>query len=124
MDDNRTFPHELSHLEDIVIVLGISGGVRHGAQDGAAALLRDGQLVAAIEEERLLGMKHAVGLLPEKAIRACLQVAGTSLKDVDLVATHGESYPDYEDVLGRWFRMNFAHCPPIRKYNHHLAHCA
>jgi carbamoyltransferase len=102
----------------------MSGGVRHGAQDGAAALLRDGQLVAAIEEERLLTMKHAVGLLPERAIRACLKVAGIGIQHVDLVATHGESYPDYEEVLGRWFRMNFGYCPPIRKYNHHLAHCA
>lgn len=107
-----------------MIVLGISGGVRQGAQDGAAALLVDGQLVAAIEEERLLGMKHAVGLLPEKAIKACLKTAGISLSDVNVVATHGEGYADYEEVLGRWFRMNFGHCPPVRRYNHHLAHCA
>ena len=42
----------------------------HG--DASAALLRDGQLVAALEEERLNRIKHWAGL-PVLAAKACLQ---------------------------------------------------
>ena len=41
-------------------ILGISGGVKVGNQEGAAALLVDGRLVAAAEEERLVGISAAV----------------------------------------------------------------
>src|ERR1700732_4749389 len=44
----------------------------HG--DAAAALLRDGQLVAAVEEERLNRIKHWAGL-PVLAAKACLEGA-------------------------------------------------
>src|SRR5258708_34909710 len=42
----------------------------HG--DASAAMLRDGQLVAALEEERLNRIKHWAGL-PLQAAKACLQ---------------------------------------------------
>ena len=44
----------------------------HG--DASAALLRDGQLVAALEEERLNRIKHWAGL-PVLAAKACLEGA-------------------------------------------------
>jgi predicted NodU family carbamoyl transferase len=34
-----------------VYVIGISSGIKHGHHDGAAVLLKDGQLIAAAEEE-------------------------------------------------------------------------
>jgi len=49
-------------------ILGINAF--HG--DASAALLRDGQLVAAVEEERLNRIKHWAGL-PLLAAKACLQ---------------------------------------------------
>ena len=50
-------------------VLGINA--YHG--DVSAALLRDGELVAAVEEERFTRVKHAAGF-PRHAIAACLAV--------------------------------------------------
>ena len=54
-----------------LIVLGINA--YHG--DVSAALLRDGELVAAVEEERFRRVKHSAGF-PRDAIRACLGMAG------------------------------------------------
>ncbi len=55
----------------------------HG--DSSAALIKDGVLLAAIEEERLRRVKHWAGL-PTEAIRFCLEEAGIELKDVDHIA--------------------------------------
>ncbi|OEZ64196.1 decarbamoylnovobiocin carbamoyltransferase [Duganella sp. HH105] len=53
--------------------------------DAAAVLMVDGEVVAAIEEERLTRRKHT-GKLPLRAMRACLEIAGCSGGDVDLFA--------------------------------------
>ena len=57
--------------------------------DACAVLMRDGQLVAAFEEERLNRLKHA-NCFPVRAIRACLAAGGlTSLDEVDQIGVHG-----------------------------------
>ena len=55
----------------------------HG--DVAAAVLRDGQLVAALEEERFCRIKHVAGF-PERAIGRGLEMAGATPADVDVWA--------------------------------------
>ncbi|MDB4875810.1 MAG: putative carbamoyl transferase, NodU family [Gemmatimonadetes bacterium] len=62
-------------------VLGINA--YHG--DVAAVLLRDGQLVAALEEERFRRVKHCAGF-PTNAIRKCLEIGGIKGSDVAHVA--------------------------------------
>ena len=52
--------------------------------DAAAALLHDGVLVAAAEEERFTRVKHDYGF-PAKAIDFCLQQAGITGHDLDYV---------------------------------------
>jgi carbamoyltransferase len=52
--------------------------------DSAAALIKDGELVAAAEEERFSRKKHHSGF-PYKAIEFCLDQAGIKLKDVEHV---------------------------------------
>lgn len=52
--------------------------------DSAAALIKDGKLVAAAEEERFSRVKHHSGF-PYKAIQFCLDQAGITLKDVEHV---------------------------------------
>lgn len=54
-------------------------------RDAAAALVHDGQIVAAAEEERFVRTKH-VSALPVHAIRYCLKEAGLRLSDVHAVA--------------------------------------
>ena len=64
-----------------MLILGINA--YHG--DVSAALLRDGHLVAAVEEERFRRVKHWAGF-PEQAIAACLSMAGARAHDVDVFA--------------------------------------
>lgn len=52
--------------------------------DSAATLIKDGEIVAAIEEERFSRKKHHSGF-PYKAIQFCLDYAGITLKDVEHV---------------------------------------
>ena len=52
--------------------------------DSAASLIKDGQLVAAVEEERFSRVKHHSGF-PFRAIKFCLDHAGITLKDVEHV---------------------------------------
>jgi carbamoyltransferase len=59
-------------------ILGINA--YHG--DAAAAIVRDGQLVAAAEEERFNRRKHCAGF-PTEALRYCLQAAGIEISAVD-----------------------------------------
>jgi carbamoyltransferase len=66
-----------------MIVLGLNAF--HG--DSAAALVRDGVLVAAAEEERFRRVKHWAGF-PADSIAYCLREAGVSLADVQHVAVN------------------------------------
>jgi len=61
-------------------ILGINA--YHG--DAAAAIVKDGRLIAAVEEERFNRFKHSAGF-PEQAIRYCLDAAGITLADLDHV---------------------------------------
>jgi carbamoyltransferase len=105
-------------------ILGISGGVLAGNQDGAAALLVDGKLVAAVEEERFTGLKFANGLLPKHAAAYCLKAAGLGVRDLDWVVFPGATYTGFEDILKRYFGFHFGAAPQIKLVDHHTAHAA
>jgi len=68
-------------------ILGINA--YHG--NASAAILCDGKLIAAVEEERFNRVKYAAGF-PVAAIRYCLQAAGIALKDVQHVAVPRNPY--------------------------------
>jgi carbamoyltransferase len=55
----------------------------HG--DVSAVLVRDGRLIAAIEEERFRRIKHVAGF-PDRAIAECLRMGGLDGRDVDVFA--------------------------------------
>ena len=61
-------------------ILGISAFYH----DAAACLVVDGEIVAAAQEERFTRRKHDPGF-PAHAARYCLQEAGTSVEDLDVV---------------------------------------
>ncbi|HKQ75618.1 MAG TPA: carbamoyltransferase C-terminal domain-containing protein [Blastocatellia bacterium] len=66
-------------------ILGISGHQR----DAASALIKDGRVIAAIEEEKLVRVKRIgisqCGGLPYEAIGYCLESAGIGIDDIDYV---------------------------------------
>src|SRR3974390_2705661 len=76
--------------------------------DSAAALVRDGMLVAAVEEERFRRIKHWAGF-PERAIDYCLREAGVDLCDVDHVAVNQHSRAN----VGRKLAHVLSHRPSL-----------
>ena len=62
-----------------MLILGLSN-----MRDAAAALVENGRVIAAAEEERFVRIKH-VTALPIQAIRYCLRAAGLRLCDLDAV---------------------------------------
>ncbi len=66
--------------------------------DSAAALLRDGELVAAAHEERFSRKRHDAGI-PVRATRYCLEEAGLSMEDVDHVVFYDKPLIKFERIL-------------------------
>src|SRR5712691_3206752 len=64
-----------------MLILGLNA--YHG--DVSAALVKDGALVAAVEEERFRRVKHWAGF-PDASIGACLAMAGADASDIDAFA--------------------------------------
>lgn len=90
-----------------MIVLGIHGGSKRDDEDNrfgfkmhdsAAILLRDGQILSAIEEERLNRIKHT-NCFPVSAIKYCLKENGITLADVDRIAIN--SAEQTVDILAK-----------------------
>ncbi len=78
-----------------MLILGIHAGMNRfeeeddyesfALHDSAAVLIRDGEVVTGIEEERLDRIKHS-NCFPVRAIQFCLECSKCSLEDVDLIA--------------------------------------
>ena len=62
-------------------------GLSFGLHDAAAAVIVDGEIVAAVEEERLSRKKHDPSF-PAGAIDSCLAIAGLEAADIDGVCFH------------------------------------
>jgi carbamoyltransferase len=111
--------------------------------DSAAALIVDGKLVAAAEQERFSRKKHT-GAFPAEAIQFCLSTAGLAIDDIDEIA-HGFDYSPFRQLYSmdpdssRLYSTVFSkeafvkqvqrHFPDfdeerVRPVNHHLAHAA
>ena len=75
-------------------ILGISAFYH----DSAAALVVDGDIVAAAQEERFTRIKHDSSF-PQNAVRACLDIGGITLDDVDYVAFYDKPFLKFERLL-------------------------
>lgn len=73
-------------------------GVSCFYHDAAAALLKDGELVAAAEEERFSRLKHDFGF-PNRAIDFCLKKGGISPQDLDYVVFYEKPFVKFERIL-------------------------
>lgn len=83
-----------------MIILGINA--YHA--NASAAILVDGCLIAAVEEERLNRVKYAAGL-PYRAIRYCLEAGGVTLSEVDHIAIPRDPWARFGTKLSFAMRM-------------------
>jgi carbamoyltransferase len=75
-------------------ILGISAFYH----DSAAALLRDGEIVAAAQEERFTRKKHDAGF-PKRAVEFCLGRAGISARDLDYVSFYDKPILKFDRLM-------------------------
>jgi len=73
-------------------------GISAFYHDSAVALVADGEIVAAAQEERFTRKKHDAGF-PRHALEYCLAEAGVSLDQVDLVAFYDKPFLKFERLL-------------------------
>lgn len=66
--------------------------------DSAACLVRDGDIVAAAQEERFTRKKHD-SEFPKNAIEFCLRQGGIGIEDIDLVAFYDKPFLKFERIL-------------------------
>ncbi len=66
--------------------------------DAAAALLQDGKLIAASEEERFSRIKHDFGF-PHLAIKFCLESGGIQAGDLDYVVFYEKPFRKFDRIL-------------------------
>ena len=73
-------------------------GVSAFYHDSAAALLRDGDVLAAAQEERFTRKKHDPRF-PARAVRYCLDEAGITIDDLDMVVFYDKPLVKFERLL-------------------------
>jgi carbamoyltransferase len=127
-------------------ILGISANYH----DAACCLLRDGELIAAAEEERFSRVKHDPRL-PWQAVRFCLEQSGITLSEVDCVAYYENPVkklsrqiwmtlhqdasditrrkflillPDRIDRVERQIRRMLGYTGRLEIFDHHQSHAA
>jgi len=81
-----------------VNILGISAYYH----DAAAALVNDGRIVAAAQEERFTRKKHDAGF-PRNAVQYCLQEGGVRAQDLDAVVFYDKPFLKFERILETYF---------------------
>jgi carbamoyltransferase len=79
-------------------ILGISAFYH----DSAAAIIRDGEVLAAAQEERFTRKKHDASF-PIQAIRYCLNYAGCSINDLDAVVFYEKPLLKFERLLETYY---------------------
>lgn len=108
-----------------MIILGVNA--YHG--DAGAALVVDGQLMAAVEEERFNRVKHWAGL-PVQSMRYCLNAAGLSIDQVDhLAISRNPRAHLYQKILFalsrrpdfRWIHDRVANAVRVRNLRENVA---
>lgn len=125
-------------------------GINAYHADSSAALLKNGEVIYATEEERFERIKHWAGL-PLKSIKYCLDAEGISIQDIDSICIGRDPKAKLFNKLAylakrpksaigmfqqRFSNRNdlgnieneissyFGHCPQIKYIEHHRAHLA
>ncbi|MFH1460600.1 MAG: carbamoyltransferase C-terminal domain-containing protein [Candidatus Omnitrophota bacterium] len=88
-------------------ILGVGPSMFH---DPAAALIIDGEVVAAAEEERFIREKHACNKLPIQAIKYCLDFAKITAEDIDVIAFPWSAQL-YHQLKFNYFWRKILHSP-------------
>ena len=117
-----------------VKILGMIGNPGTDCHNSSAAIVVDGKVIAAAEQERFSRRKHATGEAPYEAIQFCLNEARLSLDEIDAIAISWEPdnvHPTLTDsekkeIMKKLFPKNFflyqKDILPCKYVKHHISH--
>src|SRR6185436_1593301 len=97
-------PGPYHHTEDYSSIFALENflmnilGISAFYHDSAAALVQDGKIVAAAQEERFTRKKHDPGF-PSNAVDYCLKAGGITLDEVDHIAFYDKPLLKFERLL-------------------------
>lgn len=101
-------------MSESIYILGISAFYH----DSAACLVKDGEIIAAAQEERFTRKKHDFAF-PSQAVAYCLKEAGIAIAEVDYVAFYEKPFIKFERLLFTYLRYapvgiaSFLHAMPM-----------
>src|ERR1700730_7020686 len=72
--------------------------------DSAAALVRDGEVIAAAQEARFSRLRHGSGF-PAHAVGYCLREGGIPLKDVNYIVFYDKPFLKFERLLETYLAL-------------------
>lgn len=116
-------------------------GLNVSNHDSSACLLKNGEIISFIEQERISRNKIALGEAPIDALKVCLEKENISLEDVEAIGVgmdwsyRKEQYKEPKTESDKYLRFNNPDWylpqsifgekrPPIYPIRHHLAHAA
>ncbi|MED4012954.1 carbamoyltransferase C-terminal domain-containing protein [Priestia aryabhattai] len=104
--------------------------------DASACLIKDGNILSFVEEERFTEVRHAYDTMPHNAIQYCLDTEGITIDDIDLIANGWDCITFMKDrgveysselfikQLIPKSKFNYIKTPEVIFVSHHLAHAA
>lgn len=87
-------------------ILGLTAPI---SENTSACIFKSGELIAFSEDERFVGIKHAPRMVPQKAIKYCLEQANLSIDDINYIAIgYNNAFKGlYKNVVSNLKERNF-----------------
>jgi carbamoyltransferase len=79
-------------------------GISAYFHDSAAALICNGEIIAAVQEERFTRIKNDSGF-PTNAIKFCLQFGDLKLEDIDYIVYYEKPFLKFERILETFYAV-------------------
>ena len=70
--------------------------------DSGACLLKDGEIIAAVQEERFTRIKHDSNF-PTQSIRYCLKLLNLDIAQIDYIVFYDKPFLKFERILETYF---------------------
>jgi len=103
-------------------ILGLHSSFTATSHDSSATLVHDGNVVGAIEEERISRKKTSAGNPPSNAIRELLECNSLKISDIDLCVSDGTTVPDMSRRVSTWLEYEFGYSPKLTLIPQPVAH--
>ena len=104
------------------LVIGIHAPFGSHVHDPSVAVVKDGKLLFALEEERLNRFKTSPGLFPEYAFKEALKFCSINIHSIDRIAFDGISAKALPSKIKRYISSMYGHSPALEPVLHPIAH--